>query len=195
MSIVARLWRAPHIQQKYTYNGRLVGCTPTSMAVYLRAVSLGAIKATERIVIAMTNEPVPDPRSPGWNLTQMVSVARKLQVDFNVATDAEDSYDDVRARLNENRRIVAQLELGDLGRADVPHCIEIECRRQGKKDINGRVIEGWAMLINEPTISRSEWMSEVRVLRAMKHLAENTGKPSGLRFAYSKVVPMVAVET
>jgi hypothetical protein len=36
-------------------------------------------------------------------------------------------------------------------------------------------------------------MSEVTVLHAMKHLAENTGMERGLRFAYSKRVPMVAV--
>lgn len=194
MGTVARLWRAPHIQQKYTYNGKLVGCTPTSMAVYLRGVSLGAIAATERTVIAMTNEPTPDPASPGWNLPQMLSVARKLQVEFHIAAEHEDSYDDVRRLLDEDRRIVAQLELGDLGRADVPHAIEIECRRRGQRDINGKAIDGWAMLINEPTRSRSEWMLESRVLHAMKHLAVNTGKPSGLRFAYSKVVPMIAVE-
>jgi hypothetical protein len=192
--IVARLWRAPHIQQKYTYNGKLVGCTPTSMAVLLRGVSLGAIRATERTVIAMTNEPVPDPRSPGWNITQMVSVALKFQVELNDATGTDhDSYDDVRRFLDEDRRILAQLELGDLGRADVPHAIEIECRRRGQRDIKGRPIDGWAMLINEPTRTVSEWMSEVTVLHAMKHLAENTGMERGLRFAYSKRVPMVAV--
>lgn len=194
MATVARLWRAPHIQQRYTYNGKLVGCTPTSMAVYLSAVSLGAIKATERSIIAMSNEPVPDPRSPGWNLVQMDLVAQEYKVDFTIAAAHEDSYDDVRRLLDEDRRIVAQLELGDLGRADVPHAIEIECRRKGQRDINGRPIDGWAMLINEPTRTRSEWMLESRVLHAMKHLAENTGKPSGLRFAYSKVVPMIAVE-
>lgn len=195
MTTVSRLWRAPHIQQKYTYEGKLIGCTPTSMAVFLRAVSLGAIRATERTVIAMTNEPYPDDRSPGWNIPQMKAVAGKLQVEFNDATGTDhDSYDDVRRVLDEGRRVLAQLDLGDLGRADVPHAIEIECRRYGgQKDIVGRPIEGWAMLINEPTRTRSEWMSEPKVLHAMKHLAESTGLSQGLRFAYSKVVPEVAV--
>lgn len=194
MTTVARVWRAPHIQQKVTYQGHLIGCTPTSMAVWLRAVSLGAIEATERTVIAMTNEPVPDPASVGWNLNQMQSVARKLQVEYNLATGTDhDSYDDVRRVLDEGRRVIAQLDLGDLGRADVPHAIEIECRRKGQKDIGGRAIDGWAMLINEPTQRRSEWMAEPKVLHAMKHLAEQTGLAQGLRFAYSKVVPEVAV--
>lgn len=197
MTIVARLWRAPHIQQKVTYQGKLVGCTPTSMAVWLRAVSINAIEATERTVIAMTNEPIPDPASPGWNLQQMGSVARKLQVEWNDATGTDhDSYDDVRRLLDEDRRIVAQLMLGDLpgNRGDVPHCIEIECRRRNEKDINGKPIDGWAMLINEPTRTRSEWMAEPTVLHAMKHLAEHTGLDQGLRFAYSRRVPDLAVE-
>lgn len=194
MTYASRLYRAPHIQQKYTYNGRLVGCTPTSMAVWLRGVTLNAIRATERVVIAMTNEPVPDPNSVGWNLTQMQSVANKLQVEFNLATGTDhDSYDDVRRFLDQNRRLIAQIDLGDFGRADVPHCIEIECRRMGQKDIQGHKIPGMAMLINEPTQSKSEWMDEVVVLHAMKHLAEQTGMASGLRFAYSKVVPDIAV--
>lgn len=196
MTTVARLWRAPHIQQKVTYNGKLVGCTPTSMAVWLRAVSLGAIEATERTVIAMTNEPIPDPASPGWNLPQMLSVARKLQVQFTIAPPEHDSYDNVRLALDQDRRVIAQVDLGTLApeRGNVPHCIEIECRRKGQVDINGKPIEGWAMLINEPTIKRSEWMGEGRVLHAMKDLAEQTGMSSGLRFAFGKVVPMVAVE-
>jgi hypothetical protein len=179
----ARIYRPAHQQQKRTFNGKLIGCTETSFAMFVDAVTFGGCIVSESHVRSLSNEPVPNPASPGLNIDQIDDVAKKLRVEYNDATGT--AWTTLVKWLDQNRRIHAQLWYADIGGTNIGHAILIQARRtrSGKRE----------MLINDPMKKAEQWIAESKVKTAMDRFGTMTGVPGlGLRFAYSKRLPYVA---
>jgi len=52
-------------------------CAAYSLSMALDRASLGELRLTGEIVRALTDEPIPDPKSPGLNIPQLVAVAKR----------------------------------------------------------------------------------------------------------------------
>ena len=183
---LARIYRPKHIQQKLKVNSKLIGCSDTSLAVYVDAVTFGGCLVTEAQVRALSSEPIPDPKSPGLNIPQLVAVAKKLHV--VLADRSGETLADMRRYLSENRRIVAQLWAADIGGPAVGHAIHIQALRARPGGI-----AGFEFLINDPLKKTAQWIQDDKVFRAMNRFGDMTGVPGkGTRFAVSKKLKYVA---
>lgn len=61
-------------------------CGAYSLAILTDYATIGGVKVTGKYVRSLTNEPVPDPASPGLNLKQLCDAAKKLNIEFNDRT-------------------------------------------------------------------------------------------------------------
>ncbi len=190
MTTKARLYRPAHIQQKLrTPSGSLYGCTDSSFAMFADAVTLGGVKITEAGVRKMSTEPVPDPQSPGLNIPQGIAVMAKLRI---AAYDKSgQTWAHVIDYLNEDRRVVLQVDnyvLNDCGRSHIGHCIFLQAVRK----INGV----YKILADNPACSTAKWYSPATLKAAAIRFGDQTNVPNdGIRFAVSRIVPRMAVET
>ena len=81
-------------------------CTAYSAAMALDRATMGGTTATGRQVRLASDEPYPDPRSPGLNLAQVIVVAAKWHVDLVNRRGAP--WSAVMAMLREGRGVVLQ---------------------------------------------------------------------------------------
>lgn len=177
---LARIYRTHHIRQKRIFQGKLIGCTETVFAMFLDAISFGAIRLTEAKVRAMSTEPIPDPNSPGLNLSQMEIIAHQLGVEYTNRTDKGDDWNDVVARLNENRRVQISVWIG------VNHSELLQAVRARPGGV-----AGWEVLKDNPLDSTSRWVTDDEIkAQAAAFVVHNGG--NGLWYAYSKKLPYVA---
>ena len=184
---LARIYRPKQQQQtrRFPAGGPLIGCTETSFAMFVDAVTFGGCLVTEDIVRTLSGEEPPNPASPGLNLDQLETVARKLHVEFTNVTGQ--GWADVERYLgaSENRRIVAQLWYADIGGGAIGHAFHLQALRVR----NGRR----QVLANDPMKKAAAWYDADRVRRAMTTFADRTGVPGdGLRFGLGKRLALVA---
>lgn len=187
----ARLYRPVHQKQKLrTASGSLYGCTDTTTAMFADAVTVGAVKITEAGVRKMSSEPIPDPASPGLNIPQAIAVLWKLRI--GCADASGQDFDALLRYLNHGsgRRIIFQHDLYYLkdgtGGKHVGHCMLLQAQR---------VIDGKQMILgNNPMMTGAHWYTIAELKAAGEAFGKQSGVANnGVRFAISKVVPMIAV--
>ena len=187
MTTVAAIYRPAHIRQRTRYNGHLIGCTETSLAMYADAVTFGGLITTETECRALSGEWPPDPSSPGLNLSQIDRVAAKLRIDFTNGSGG--TWADVAAYLSEdqNRRVIAQIWYAAIGGTAIGHALLL----QGIRSYQGRP----QLLGNDPMKTVEEWWPPERIQAAMEAFGKRTGMaPGQLRFGYSATLPYQAKE-
>lgn len=187
MTTVARIYRPAHIQETIRLGGNLISCSESSSAMLADAVTLGAIKVTQQWIRAHSSEPIPNPASPGLNIPQCLAVLRSLQIGGLVDATGQ-TWPQAFARLNEDRRLLLQVDMSRLGScnsAKVGHMIHVQAYRKGR-----------GILVNDPMCKAAHWLRPRDVRAAAEAFANATGVPGdGIRFAYSRRVPRVAVNT
>lgn len=106
--------------QQLVYGGATgnVDCTSWSAAILVDAHSQGAMKTTGRAIRLHTDEPVPDPRSPGLNLPQvdeavLAVTANRINLDTLVGSRSL-SRAEVQARIIDGRWATIQVNRGVL---------------------------------------------------------------------------------
>jgi hypothetical protein len=176
----ARIHRPRHQRQKRTLGGKLIGCTETVFAMFADAVTLGGVRLSEGRVRLMSNEPVPDPGSPGLNLGQMDAVAAKLGIGYANRTGKGDSWADIVARLNENRRVQVSVWIG-VNHSELLQAVRARPGAPG----------GFEVLKNDPLKGKAEWVVDDTIrAQAQAFVTHNGG--NGLWYAYSSKLPFVA---
>lgn len=60
-----------------------VNCSAYTLAMAIDGTTIGALRVTGATVRALSNEPTPDPASPGLNIPQLVAVSKHLRVPIN----------------------------------------------------------------------------------------------------------------
>lgn len=101
-------------------------CTSYSFARQVDYATLGGCIVSGALVRALSDEPKPDPKSPGLNLDQIVAVAHRLHVEFENRTG--DGWAGVLAALRETdakgrrkgRSVLLQLDAAVLPKAIRP---------------------------------------------------------------------------
>jgi hypothetical protein len=93
-------------------------CTAYSFARQVDYATLGGVVISGALVRALSDEPKPDPKSPGLNLTQIVAVAHRLHVEFENRTGQ--GWAGVDAALEEGRSVLLQLDAAVLPAAIRP---------------------------------------------------------------------------
>lgn len=164
--------------------GKLIGCTDTSFAMLVDATTTGGMTVTERIVRALSNEPLSnlDPLSPGLNLGQIDAVARKLRVEFDVRTG--DGWAAIEAASNENRPILAQLWYADLGGSAIGHAVYLEQLRIRNGKQYARIVD--------PMKGAYEFVEAAKLRTAMKSFATRAGLQQGLLWGSGRSVPWLS---
>lgn len=182
---VPRIYRPRHVKEHVRLGGKLISCSECVGVMAADAASLGAVQLTQEAFRAMSSEPVPDPVSPGLNLPQVVEVHRKLRI-VGTVDRTGDSWGELWAFLNGDRRILLQVQMADL-RSCAPgrtgHMILLQAYRRGK-----------GIIVNDPMCDTARWMRPSVVRAAAESFANETHVPGdGLRFAITRRIPRVAV--
>ena len=173
---------APHRQRMIAtggpHKGALIGCTDTSLAMAIMDTTQDGLVIDEETVRALSGEGRTD-ESPGLNMAQLDKVCGKLHVVFTDATGQ--TWSQLVAHSNENRRIVAQLWYADIGGSAIGHAVLVEAFRDK------------GALIIDPMKGQREWISPAKLRKGMETFGAKTGLAAGrLRFGYLRRCTMVA---
>lgn len=177
---LARIYRPKHRKQKRRYKGKLIGCTETVGAMFADAVTVGGCQQTEDSMRAMSNEPVPNDASPGLNLGQMAQVMSKLGIAYVNRTGAGDKWPQVKAKLDEGRRVQLSIWIG------VNHSILLQAVRARPGGVAGNEV-----LMDDPLDGSAKWVTDDTIIaQAQAFITHNGG--DGFWYAYSAVIPPIA---
>lgn len=191
MTVNALIYRAPHKRQLVASDpyGKY-NCTAYAAARAIDAATLGGLKVTGATVRALSNEPIPNPRSPGLNIGQVVVVSRRLRVPLYDRTGG--TWDDVVGFLDikgPGRRLVVQIDHDAWSEKCQPggsflHALTLDAlrRKDGRMQILG----------SDPLCPALRWYDASNVHHAMTAF---TGDPGHLSFAITREIPLIAVVT
>lgn len=175
-----------HMTQKVTSDPNwAVNCTAYCAAMMLTDATLGGMKITGRIVRALSNEPRPDPKSPGLNLTQIIDVARTLYVPITNRTG--EPWSAIEAALREGRRVMLGVEYDELGRyqeqkaGSFDHAMLLIRASEAVKDHTRA---------SDPLARESRAYPDEVLQRAARAFARRTGQEKGLRWAATRIIPL-----
>lgn len=111
---MAVIYRPKH--QKQINSGDVnggVNCTPVSTAIAIDRATLGGCMVTGKYIRAHSDEPNPDPGSPGLNIGQVCDVAQDMGV--RIIAEHSTTFAKPLARLAENRGIVLAGDYDQMG--------------------------------------------------------------------------------
>jgi len=194
MTVQAVIYRAPHLRQLVSSDpyGKY-NCSAYCLARAINAATLGGVVVTGRLVRELSSEPIPAPGSPGLNISQLVTVSKKLRVPIVDRTGG--TWEDVVAVLDivgPGRRVIAQLDYATLGDrrcqagGDFGHAMTLDAIRSH----DGRI----QVLASDPLCTGLRWYPKSVIRKAMLAFAESSGLTDGrLRWAVTREIPLIAV--
>jgi len=165
-----------------------VNCMAYAGAMVINDATLGGeFGVTGQNVRKYSDEPNPDPGSPGLNIQQIVNVARD-RYRVNLANRIGNDWNTMLHELQSGsgRRIFAAIEYKELGDdrcqagGDFAHAIVIV-----RSSPN-------ALLVSDPLCSTAKWISKTRVNAAMVAMAKTTGHgPGYLWWGMTRPIPRI----
>jgi hypothetical protein len=168
-------------------------CTAYAAARAIDAATLGGLKIDGETIRALSNEPVPNPDSPGLNIAQVVAVSKKLRVPLydrtNNVTEGWDAVVKYLDLVGPGRRVLAQID-HDVWREKCQpggsflHALTLDAlrRKDGVMQVLG----------SDPLCTGLMWYNAGNVRDAM---AAFTGNVNNLSFAVTREIPLVAKVT
>jgi len=183
------IYRAPHRRQLVASDpyGRY-NCTAYAAARAIDAATVGGLKVDGVTIRALSNEPVPNPSSPGLNIPQVVAVSRKLRVPlYDRSGDGWDAVVGFLDLIGPGRRVLAQIDHDAWAEkcqatGSFLHALTLDALR--RKD--GRL----QILGSDPLCSALRWYDASNVRVAMA--AFTGGDPRRLSFAITREIPLIA---
>jgi hypothetical protein len=165
-----------------------VNCTAYCGAMMADDITLGGLLGVSGAVVrAASDEPHPDPASPGLNLQQVDTAIRKAYR-VSIANQTGKSWSSLAALLRSRHRILLQIDYASLGgyraqaNGDFGHAIVLVEFRDGGKLIYA----------SDPLASTARLYPAAIIQKAATVFAHNTGLASGLWFANSRAIPVLA---
>lgn len=163
-------------------------CTAYSAAMAIDRATLGGTFVTGRQVRLASDEPYPDPGSPGLNLRQIDAVASKWHVDITNRTRAP--WSAVIGMLKEGRGVILQ---GDADQLPLKYNGQVGFTGDHAVYINHVSGDGDLYLMN-PLVKTGAIECPESVLRAYaEKLARAAGIFPGLFVAMTRITPNLAV--
>lgn len=163
-----------------------VNCTAYCGSMLITDATLGGTKVTGAQVRAMSDEPKPDASSPGLNISQIVTVARKLHVGITDYTGH--SWQEAVRAMDAGRRVQLAIDYKSLG--------GYRCQVGG--DFGHAVVmvkvsaASRANIVCSDPLCKTVKVYPATVLHtAAERFARDTGLSSGIRFAITRPVPRV----
>lgn len=114
-------YRPKAFKQQLRYDGKLIGCTDTVMAIGVDGSTLGGSTPKEVDIRLLSGEWPADPASPGINLSQCDKVARKLFIPFTNGTGY--SWAKMVGYIDTGHAVLAQLWYSDIGGGNIGHAV------------------------------------------------------------------------
>ena len=196
MATAAKIYRAPHLTQRVSSDPYWpFNCGAYSLARATNAATVGGLKITGRAVRALSSEPIPDPRSPGLNIPQLVAVSKQLRVPITDKTGG--TWADVVAVLDivgAGRRVIANIDYAAWSERcqdrniDFGHALTLDAVRK----VDGVM----QVLASDPLCDRLQWYRAGNVRDAMLAWGRKIGLPAGqVAYAVTRAIPLIAVET
>lgn len=164
-------------------------CTAYCMAMLVNDSTLGGLQSiTGRRIRLLSNEPTPDPASPGLNLQQMKAVAGKLRIPFYLKTGEPWAKLVARVGREGASRAILQVDY-DIIQAQAPG---LACQRTGDFDhalLIVNVHDG-KVRASDPLCSGTKEYPEMAIKAAADKFGRDHGMVGGgLYYAVSRVVP------
>lgn len=163
-----------------------VNCTAYCAAMLIGDATLGGVTITGRQVRAESNEPKPEPGSPGLNITQVIDVARRHHV--RLTDNTRQPWDDLIMAVRGGRRVMLQVEYKELGTkrcqagGDFGHALVVV-----------RVLEDGKLRASDPLCANTNTYPADLIHEAARVFARRTGVKTGLRWCSTRVVPETVV--
>lgn len=180
------IYRPRHVRQLVAgdkYGG--ANCTAASAAMAIDRATMGGVQVTSGTVRLASNEPVPDPASPGLNLPQVISVAFRWHVDLVNRTGAP--WSAVMAALKEGRGVILQ---GDYDQ--VPVAVRCQASFTGDHAVYVNHISGDGDLFwQDPLCAAGKEINVVIARAYAEKFARTSGSYPGLRFATTRITPII----
>jgi hypothetical protein len=161
-----------------------VNCTAYCAAMLINDSTLGGLYGvTGQAVRARSDEPNPDPGSPGLNIRQIVEVAGT----FNVSLDDKtgEAWPTMMLGLKRGHRVLLQVDYASLGTfrcqagGDFGHALVLVQTTKG------------FVQVSDPLCKVTKWIPENIVRHAGEVFARESGVMSGTRHAICRAVPKV----
>ena len=162
-----------------------VNCTAYCAAMLINDATLGGLyRVTGANVRAYSNEPKPDPASPGLNISQIRNVAQR-NFRVTLADRTGNGWSTLMTELHNNRRILLQLDYGSLQEQD-------KCQSGGNFDHAVVLVRDTGLntiLVSDPLCSSAKNMSET----ALRKAATDFGNKHGgkLWWAMTRPIPIL----
>ena len=163
-----------------------VNCAAVGLAIALDRATLGGLRVTGRLVRALSNEPHPDPDSPGLYLPQLRTVAAILRVPLSMVLGA--SWGALLTSLRAGRAVLLPGTYGALG--------EWSCQpsfRGGHMIVVNHVSGDGDLFIYDPLCSKAREVPAPIIREYAQSWGEHVGQPAGrFDFAVVRATPLVA---
>lgn len=160
-------------------------CSAYSAAMAIDRATLGGTLVTGKQVRLASNEPIPDPDSPGLNLPQVVNVAFRWHVDLVNRTGAP--WAAVMAALREGRGVILQGDADQLG----THTCQASFTGDHAVYVNHISGDG-DLYWQDPLCAAGKEIPE-KVARAYaEKFARTVGRYPGVLFATTRATPVIA---
>ncbi len=161
-------------------------CTAYSAAMAIDRATMGGTIVTGRQVRANSNEPVPDPQSPGLSLPQVVNVAFGWHVELDNRSGAP--WSSLLAALKEGRGLILQ---GDYDQMGAYSC---QTSFKGPHAIFCNHVSGDGDIYTyDPLCSAGREVPAPTIRAYAEKLAKTWGSYPGLLFATTRITPNLAL--
>ena len=164
-------------------------CTAWSCSMAIDRATMGGTQITGRQVRLASNEPIPDPSSPGLNLNQVVNVAFKLHVELENRTGAP--YSAMVAALREGRGVILQ---GDYDQIPAEYSGQLTFKGDHAVYLNHLDNTGKRVWWMDPINRKGGFYIPLTVARAYaEDFAKAVKRYPGLLFATTRPTPKLDV--
>lgn len=159
-------------------------CTAYAAAMAIDRATLGGTIVSGKQVRLASNEPIPDPKSPGLNLPQVVAVAFRWHVELESRVGAP--WSAVMAALREGRGVILQ---GDADQVGAYNC---QTGFAGDHAVYVNHISGDGDLFwQDPLCKAGKEIPEAVARAYAEKFARTVGKYPGLLFATTRITPLI----
>lgn len=164
-----------------------VNCAAYSCAMAIERATMGGTLITGQQVRALSNEPIPDPSSPGLNIGQLVAVGRRLYVQIIDKREDDDGWSEVIACLRAQRGVILQGDYDQMG--------TYSCQKSFRGDhavyVNHLDTTGTKAWMQDPLCATGKYVP----LSVLKAYAEKLARAKGIYphifFATTRKTPLM----
>jgi hypothetical protein len=157
-----------------------VNCTAYAASMCIDDFTHGAAHMTGARVRALSDEPVPDPHSPGLNIPQVCAVAHKVGVPLRDMSGR--SWADLRILVIGARRALVDIDYASLG--------AYRCQANG--DFGHAICIAWwgrtTVAVSDPLCLQTRVYPESVIRHAAEVFARQTSMFNGIRFAVTNKI-------